>query len=82
MESIIAHLKLNGEQLDADIAAALQLPLEQIRSEIRALSAKGAVMMCHVTRYRGGTRVEGLACRVSGFIPPAAPGRKPSSARS
>lgn len=82
MESILDYLKLHGEQLDADLALALERPIEQVRSEIRALSAKGAVMMCLVTRYRQGVEVEGLACRISGVIPTPAPGRRPSSAKS
>lgn len=82
VDAIIDYLKLHGEQLDADLALALELPVEQIRSEIRALSAKGAVMMCLVTRYRQGIRVEGITCRVSGVIPTPAPGRRPSATKS
>jgi hypothetical protein len=82
LRAIIEHLKLNGEQLDADIAEALQLPLEQVRVDIQELSAKGAVMTCFVTRYRDGKEIQGWACRVAGFIPPSAPGRRPSPAKS
>ena len=76
METILQYLKRNGEQLDMDLARELRLSLEKVRADIQDLSAKGAVMSCFVTRYRGGERIEGWACRVSGFIPPAAPGRK------
>lgn len=82
MKAIVDHLKLHGEQFDADIASALELPLEQIRSAIRELSAQGTVMMCFVTRYGKGTQVEGFACRLSGFIPPPAPGRRQAPAKS
>lgn len=82
MEAIIDYLKVHGEQMDADLAHALAMPIEQVRSEIRALSSKGAVMMCLVTRYRNGAEVEGLACRISGVIPTPAPGRRPSAAKS
>lgn len=82
LEAIIDYLKLHGEQLDADIAEALGLPLERVRAEMQKLSANGDVMMCLVTRYREGTKIEGWACRVAGFIPPAAPGRRPSPAKS
>lgn len=82
MEAIIDYLRLHGEQLDADIAEALQRPLEEVRSDIRALSAKGAVMSCFVTRFRDGTTVEGWTCRISGFIPPPAPGRKRGPTKS
>lgn len=82
VKAIIDYLKLHGEQLDADLASALHMPLEQIRAELRQLSADKAVMMCFVTRYANGTQVEGFACRLSGFIPPPAPGRRPASAKS
>ena len=82
MQAIIEHLKLHGEQLDADIAQALHLPLEQVRADMQELSAKGAVMTCFVTRYRDGKQIQGWACRVAGFIPTAAPGRKPGPAKS
>jgi hypothetical protein len=76
LETILQYLKLNGEQLDMDLARELQLSLDEVRADIKDLSAKGAVMSCFVTRYRDGERIEGWTCRVSGFIPPAAPGRK------
>lgn len=81
LEAILQYLKVNGEQLDADIARELRLPLEEVRSDIRELSAKGAVMVCFVTRHIEGRIVEGWTCRVSGFIPPAAPGRKTNPAK-
>jgi len=77
LEAIVQHLKDCGEQLDLEIAEALQLPLEDVRSAVQELSAKGAVMTCFVTRYRDGQKIEGWSCRPAGFIPSAAPGRKP-----
>jgi hypothetical protein len=82
LEKILEFLKLNGEQLDDDIANALRLPLEQVRSELQELSAKGAVMTCFVTRFRGGKKIEGWSGRVAGFTPQAAPGRKPGTRNS
>jgi len=82
LEKILQYLKLNGEQLDADLATALQMPLEKVRAEIQNLSARGDVMTCFVTRFRGGKKIEGWSSRVAGFTPPAAPGRKPNAAKS
>ncbi len=82
MEKILQYLKLNGEQLDADIAKALGLPLERVRTELQDLSARGDVMMCFVTRFRGQKKTEGWSCRVAGFTPPLAPGRKPNPTKS
>ena len=41
-----------------------------------ALSARGEVIMCQSIRFNNGKRSEGLLCRIAGYIPPAAPGRK------
>jgi hypothetical protein len=82
LEAIIQYLRNNGEQLDADIADAIDLPLKQVQAEMRTLSAKGTVMSCFVTRYREGTKTEGWAYRLAGFIPPHAPGRKPTPPQS
>jgi len=78
VEAIIQHLKICGEQLDTEIAEALDLSVDQVRAAVKELAAKGVVMSCFVTRYPQGKKVEGWSCRMAGFIPPAAPGRKPS----
>ena len=44
--------------------------------------ASGAVIMCHLTRFEKGERIEAWLCRVSGYVPPAAPGRKGKPATS
>jgi len=46
------------------------------------LSARGEVMTCRSTRYLDGKKVEGLLCRIAGYIPPAAPGRKPKAQKA
>jgi hypothetical protein len=55
------------------------MSLENVRLHVSALSAKGEVMLCQSIRFDNGKKVEGLLCRISGYIPPAAPGRKPKS---
>ena len=82
METILQYLKLHGEQLDADIANALRLPLERVRTELQDLSQRGDVMTCLVTRFREGSKIEGRSYRVAGFTPRAAPGRKPNPTKS
>ena len=47
-----------------------------MRRGMSDLSARGDVMMCRSIRYKDGQEIEGMLCRVSGYIPPAAPGRK------
>jgi hypothetical protein len=43
------------------------------------LQAKGAVMVCRSIRYKDGKATEGMLCRISGYTPPPAPGRKPKA---
>ncbi|HZV54577.1 MAG TPA: FaeA/PapI family transcriptional regulator [Rhodocyclaceae bacterium] len=76
---ILQHLKKYGQQLDAEIAAATGIPLSQVRLSLSDLSAQGQISRCSVTRYKDGKPIEGMLCRVAGFIPPAAPGRKPGA---
>jgi len=38
------------------------------------------VVMCKLTRYEGSKTIEAWQCRVSGYVPAPAPGRKPKAA--
>ena len=77
MEGILQYLKRNGQRFDSEIAAAMGISVEQARRAIDNLSADGEVMACHSVQFRDGKAIEGILCRVSGYIPPASPGRKP-----
>lgn len=79
MQAILDYLKQGGEHLDSDIAAATGLSLANVRSGVTDLHARGAVMVCRSTRYKDGKEINGLLCRVSGYVPPPAPGRKPKA---
>ena len=74
---ILKHLKANGEQLDAEIAKALNIPIAQLRVQVAQLAAAGDVICCNVTRYIDGKKVEGISCRLSCDLPTPARGRKP-----
>jgi len=76
---IFEHIKKHGQVRDAEIAAALGLRLDRVRSSISDLAARGEISCCSVTRFDDGKPVKETLCRVSGFIPPAAPGRKRKS---
>jgi len=76
MQAILEYLKNSGERLDTEIAAATGLSLANVRHHVTGLHARGAVIMCHSIRYKDGKEVNGMLCRISGYIPPAAPGRK------
>ena len=76
MQEILQYLKNNGERLDSEIAAAIGVSLATVRRGMSDLSAKGDVMMCRSIRFKDGKQIDGMLCRVSGYIPPASPGRK------
>ena len=76
MQDILNYLKDRGEQLDTEIVRATGISLENVRRHLATLSARGEVMTCRSIRFDNGKEVEGLLCRIAGYIPPAAPGRK------
>ena len=45
------------------------------------LEAKGDVIACNLIRFNNGERTDAWLYRVSGYIPPAAPGRKARPAK-
>lgn len=76
MQAILDYLANSGERLDSEIAAATGMSVAAVRSRVTDLHAKGAVMVCRSIRYKDGKETEAVLCRISGYIPPAAPGRK------
>jgi DNA-binding Lrp family transcriptional regulator len=79
MKEILQYLKTHGEQLDTNIAEAVGMSLAKVRTELTELAAKGEIMLCHSIRFEKGKKIEGIKCRLAGYIPPAAPGRKSKS---
>jgi DNA-binding Lrp family transcriptional regulator len=73
---ILEYLKDGGERLDLEIAAATGLSLAKVRQRVKDLQARGEVMVCRSIRYKDGKEIDGVLCRVAGYVPPAAPGRK------
>lgn len=76
MNPILQYLKLHGESQDSDIAKAVGLSLANARIQLAELTAKGDIMSYQSTKFEGGKKIEGMRCRIAGYIPPAAPGRK------
>jgi DNA-binding IclR family transcriptional regulator len=76
MTKILQCLKKHGQRLDSEIAKETGMPLAVVRQHVASLAATGAVITCSLTRFENGTRIDGWLYRVSGYIPPAAPGRK------
>jgi predicted ArsR family transcriptional regulator len=73
---ILQCLKKYGQRLDSEIAKETGVPLATVRQRLAGLSATGAIITCNLTRFEKGKRIDAWLCRVSGYIPPAAPGRK------
>lgn len=76
MNEILQYLKTHGERLDTEIAEAAGISLAKVRLHLSELTAKGNVMSCHSIRFEKGKKIEGIRCRLAGYIPPASPGRK------
>jgi predicted ArsR family transcriptional regulator len=73
---ILQCLKKYGQRLDLEIAKEMGMPLATVREQLADLTATGAVIMCNLTRFENGKTIEAWQCRVSGYVPPLAPGRK------
>jgi hypothetical protein len=69
-------LKKYGQRLDLEIAEEMGLPLALVRRRLAGLAATGAVITCNLTRFENGKQIDAWQCRVSGYVPPIAPGRK------
>ncbi len=79
MQEILKYLRAHGQRLDSEIAAGTGIPLAKVRRALCDLSSRGEISKCSVTRFSDGEKVEGLLCRIAGYIPPKAPGRKPGA---
>jgi predicted ArsR family transcriptional regulator len=76
VSEVLQYLKKYGQRLDLEIAKEMGVPLETVRQRLAGLAATGAIMMCNLTRFEHGRRIDAWQCRVSGYVPPRAPGRK------
>jgi predicted ArsR family transcriptional regulator len=80
VSDVLECLKKYGQRLDLELASEMRVPLATVRERLSELRASGAVVMCTLTRYEGAKTIEAWQCRVSGFVPSPAPGRKPKAA--
>ncbi len=81
-DQVLSHLKKHGQLLDSEIASATGIALVQVRKSLADLAARGEISQCSVTHFHGDKRVEGIQCRISGYVPPVAPGRKAGPTKS
>jgi transcription initiation factor IIE alpha subunit len=73
---VLDCLRKHGQRLDLEIAKETGVPLEAVRETLNGLAATGAVILCTLTRFERGKRIDAWQCRISGYVPPLAPGRK------
>lgn len=76
MSEVLHCLRKYGQRLDSELATETGLPLAKVRLRLAELAATGAIITCSLTRFEHGERVDALVCRMSGWVPPPAPGRK------
>ena len=76
MTQILQCLKKHGQRLDSEIAKETGMPLAAVHQGAAGLTTAGLVISCSLTRFQNGKRIEGWVYRMSGYMPPAAPGRK------
>lgn len=75
---VLQYLKKHGQKLDREIAEDTGIPLKQVRFSVAELAEMKEVSNCSVVHYKDGKAIEGILCRISGYVPPVSPGRKPA----
>ena len=68
-KEILEYLKKYGDRLDQEIAVSTGISLANVRLHLSELAAKGEVMSCHSIRFEKGKKIDGIRCRLAGFIP-------------
>jgi hypothetical protein len=78
-DQVLSHLKKHGQLLDLEIASSMGISLDQVRKSLAELTTRGEISQCSVTHFNDNKRVDGFQCRISGYVPPVAAGRKAGS---
>lgn len=82
LSQILQYLKKHGQRLDSEIAKEIGMPLAVVRQRVAGLAASGEIITCKLTRFEKGKPTDELVCRLSGYIPSPAPGRKATPANA
>ena len=82
MTETLQVLKKHGQRLDLEIAKELKVPLATVRQHLTALADSRQAIICKTIQFDKGKQFEAWQGRISGFVPPAAPGRKPGKQKS
>lgn len=81
-DQVLSYLKKHGQLLDLEIASATGIALAEVRKSLADLTRRGEISQCSVTHFNGNKRIDGFQCRISGYVPPVAAGRKAGSAKA
>ena len=76
MTETLQCLKKYGQRLDVELASEMGIPLAAVRKSLVALTNSQQAIVCQVMKFENGKKIDVWQCRVSGYVPPAAPGRK------
>ena len=76
MTEVLHCLKKHGQRLDSELAKETGVSVAKVRQHLAELTSTGAIITCNLTRFDDGKRIDGLLYRMSGWVPPPAPGRK------
>ena len=77
MTETLQCLKRHGQRLDMEIAKETRASLATVRQHLTALAERREAIVCKTIQFDKGVQFEAWQGRVSGFVPPASPGRKP-----
>jgi predicted ArsR family transcriptional regulator len=79
MTETLQCLKKHGQRMDLEIAKETRVPLATVRQHLTALAESREAIVCRTIQFENGRQFEAWQGRISGFVPPAAPGRKPKA---
>lgn len=79
MTETLQCLKKHGQRLDVEIAEEMRMPLATVRQQLAALADRREAIVCRTIQFGKGRSFEAWQGRVSGYVPPAAPGRRPKA---
>jgi predicted ArsR family transcriptional regulator len=77
MTETLQCLQKHGQRLDLEIAKELRMSVALVRQQLTALAESHQAIVCKTIQFEKGRQFEAWQGRVSGYVPPASPGRKP-----
>ena len=79
MTETLQCLKKHGQRLDLEIAKELRMSVASVRQHLTALADSREAIVCKTIQFENGKPFEAWQGRLSGYVPPPTPGRKPKA---